>query len=41
MGMVAELRQHREGKALLAGETQGGFRKEVVFEMSLEEKVGF
>lgn len=41
VSMVTELREHREGRALRAGETQGGFRKEVAFEMSLEGKVGF
>lgn len=37
----SELREHKKGKALLAGETQGDFREEVASGMSLEGKVGF
>lgn len=33
---LSEPRKHRERKALLTGETQGGFREEAAFEMSFE-----
>lgn len=39
MGMMrglSEPREQRERKALLTGETQGGFREEVAFEVSFE-----